>query len=409
MKTALVGVLLAALVAAGITRPRADDRAESPAFTIKVDTILEHDDGKFLWYHPRVAAVPGAGRSGRPEVLMTLQKHLHASDHYSGLSVMRSEDLGATWSRPDPRPELDWVAESTRVDIAVADVTPGWHAQTGKVIAVGAQVRYSKTGEQLEDRPRSNQTAFAVFDPQTGRWSAWKQLTMPAGAQFNFARSACAQFVVRPDGKVLLPFYFGRNQNEPWSVTVVECSFDGRELKYLRHGTELTLKIERGLVEPSLVAFHGRYYLTIRNDIRGYVTVSQDGLTYAPIKPWTFDDGTDLGSYNTQQHWLAHSDGLFLVYTRRGAKNDHIIRHRAPLFMARVDPERLRVIRKTERVVIPERGAELGNFGAAAIDERQSWVTVAEGVWSKDARKRGAKGAVFVARVLWSQPNKLAR
>ena len=45
---------------------------------------------------------------------------------------------------------------------------------------------------------------------------------------------------------------------------------------------------------------------------------------------WTFDDGSELGNYNTQQHWVTHSDGLFLVYTRRGADNDDIARHRAP-------------------------------------------------------------------------------
>ena len=69
------------------------------------------------------------------------------------------------------------------------------------------------------------------------------------------------------------------------------------------------------------------------------MSVSDDGLQFAEPKPWTFDDGAELGSYNTQQHWLAHSDGLFLVYTRRGANNDHIVRHRAPLFMAQVDPD----------------------------------------------------------------------
>src|SRR4029079_15433092 len=53
-------------------------------FTTRLDTVLEHDDGKFLWYHPRATAVPGGKGSG--SVVMTLQKHLHTSDHYSGLS-----------------------------------------------------------------------------------------------------------------------------------------------------------------------------------------------------------------------------------------------------------------------------------------------------------------------------------
>ncbi len=41
--------------------------------------------------------------------------------------------------------------------------------------------------------------------------------------------------------------------------------------------------------------------------------------------------------------------GGFLVYTRRGADNDHVFRHRAPLFIAQVDPKRLDVIRASER------------------------------------------------------------
>jgi hypothetical protein len=156
-----------------------------------------------------------------------------------------------------------------------------------------------------------------------------------------------------------------------------------------------------------LIAFKGRYFLTLRNDIKGYVSVSNDGLQFADQKPWLFDDGTELGSYNTQQHWLAHSDGLFLVYTRRGANNDHIVRHRAPLFMAQVNPETLQVMRSTEKIVVPERGAEMGNFGACAISETESWVTVSEGMFMKDSKQRGAEGATFVARVLWAKPNKL--
>ena len=81
------------------------------------------------------------------------------------------------------------------------------------------------------------------------------------------------------------------------------------------------------------------------------------------------------------------------------------MRHRAPLFMAQVNPATLQVVRATEKVLIPERGATLGNFGAVRIDRNESWVTVCEGLWSDDARKRGATGALFVARVIWSEPN----
>ena len=73
--------------------------------------------------------------------------------------------------------------------------------------------------------------------------------------------------------------------------------------------------------------------------------------------------------------------------------------------MARVDPAALHVIRSSEKVVVPERGAEMGNFGAVAINEHESWVTVSEGMFMKDSKARGAEGATFVARILWSRPN----
>jgi hypothetical protein len=320
---------------------------------------------------------------------------------------MRRPLADGGWRGPIAIPELDWRQERD-VTISVADVTPGWHAASGRLLAIGCQVPYSRTGEQIVGGPpRQHQTAYAVYNPQNDSWSAWQILVMPDGEKFNFSRNACSQWLIKPDNTLLVPLYFGRDALGPWSVTVAECSFDGQQLKYGRHGDELELNVVRGLVEPSIVAYDNRYFLTIRNDERGYVSVSEDGLHWSFIKPWTFDDGEELGSYNTQQHWIAHSDGLFLIYTRRGAMNDHMFRHRAPLFIARVDANRLHVLRDSERVLIAERGGELGNFGAAAIDPSQSWVTVSEGVWTDDARQRGANGSTFVARVIWSKPNRL--
>ncbi|MCF7786889.1 MAG: hypothetical protein K9N47_12250 [Prosthecobacter sp.] len=374
--------------------------AESLSFTVKLETVLKHDDGKFLWFHPRSAAFPGG-------VVMTIQKHLMVSDYYSGLHFMTRKGVDAAWSDPVLPPELDWQKQPDGVTLSVADVTPGYHAPTGKVIAIGCRVRYSPKGRQLDDVKRSHQTVYAVYDPKTSRWTPWQVLELPADEQFNFARNACAQWLVKPDGTLLVPLYIGTSAKDRYSTTVAACRFDGEKLTFMNNGNVLRLDVARGLYEPSLIAFDGRYFLTLRNDMRGYVSVSDDGLQFSPQKPWTFDDGSELGSYNTQQHWLAHSDGLFLIYTRRGANNDHIVRHRAPLFMARVDADKLQVIRSSEKVVVPERGAELGNFGACAINESESWVTVSEGMFMKDSKARGAEGATFVARILWSKPNKL--
>ena len=145
----------------------------------------------------------------------------------------------------------------------------------------------------------------------------------------------------------------------------------------------------------------------MRNDKKGFVARSTDGVHFDKYVPWKFDDGTELGSYNTQQHWVAHSNGLFLVYTRRGAGNDHVFRHRAPLFMAQVDLERFCVIRETKQILVPERGARLGNFGVTNVSPNETWVTVSEWMQPKGVEKYGSDGSVFVSRIHWDKSNKL--
>lgn len=376
---------------------------EPAPFSIERSTILKRDpetsDGTY-WMHARAAMIP---EGDRQLAKMVIFKFLGRSDFYSGMYTMSSRDMGETWTAPDLREELDWVGDGD-VNIAVADVTPGWHEPSGKLIAIGAQVRYSKEGKQLNDKTRSHQTAYTVYDPETERWSKWQAIEMPEGEQFDFARNACAQWLVEDDGTLLLPFYIGPGVHKPFSSTVVRCRFDGDELVYLEHGNILELDVKRGLYEPSIIKFQGRYFLTMRNDLKGYVSVSDDGLNFAPEKVWTFDDGGELGSYNTQQHWLSlgegEGSGLFLVYTRKGADNDHVMRHRAPLFIAQVDTENLVVMRATEQILVPENGATLGNSGVTRVDANESWVTVGEAnVDRPEAKERGAEGSVFLVKV----------
>ena len=59
-----------------------------------------------------------------------------------------------------------------------------------------------------------------------------------------------------------------------------------------------------------------------------------------------------------------------LTYEEKIANNDHVFRHRAPLVMAQVNPDRMCVLREAERIVIPERGAWLGNFGITEVSPR---------------------------------------
>lgn len=388
------------MVWAGAVAAAAFAQPQPAPFEIHLESPIQYDGGDWIWFHPRAAAAPGAGRDGAPAIIMTLQHHLNVSDYYGPLHYMRSDDLGKTWRGPAAPQELGWEYLPDNEIISVCDVTPGYHAPTRKIIAIGIRLRY-RAGEQLLDKPQSHAAAYAVYDPATDKWTKWRTVDVPdPDGKFFLASPGCTQWIVEDDGSILLPLYFRGPADAPYISTVFRCGFDGATLTYLEHGDELALDVERGLCEPSIIKCGGRYFLTIRNDVKGYVTTGADGLHWAPIRPWTFDDGQELGSYNTQQHWLAHGDALFLCYTRRGANNDHVFRHRAPLFIAQVDPEKLHVIRSTERVLIPERGATFGNFGAAPITGNESWVTDAEGMFG-EARRRGAEGAVFVARVRW--------
>ena len=104
----------------------------------------------------------------------------------------------------------------------------------------------------------------------------------------------------------------------------------------------------RGFLEPSLAKLDGAYYMTIRaEDNRGYVTRSADGLQWDKPTPWSWDDdGSPLTMSTTQQRWLPHADGLLLVYTRKATENANVMRWRAPLYVAEVDPATLRLRRE---------------------------------------------------------------
>lgn len=399
-------VLTFVLLIRGTIRVYAQAPLPLVGFETELQTIHQQLSPDFCWFHPRVAAFPGARPGDAPRLICTLQKHLRASDHYSGLYVMRSDDMGRTWTAPQLPAALDWKTENGET-IAVCDVTPGWHAPTGRLLAIGTKLRYSQSGEQLLDRPRSHQCAWAAWDPELDEWTPWQMLELPEESDRHYLVAAgCVQWLVRPDGDLLLPLYIRGPAGEDYSSAVYRCRFDGQQLQLVSAGGVLSKPGGRGLVEPSLAFFQGRYFLTLRNDAGGYVSVSEDGLKFSEPRPWKFDDGSDLGSCNTQQHWLVHDRALFLCYTRRGLNNDHIPRNRAPLLMAQVDAAAQTVLRSTERVLMPERGVMLGNFGAAAITAEESWVTDAEYLMAERPHARGADGSVFAARVRWHEPSR---
>jgi lysophospholipase L1-like esterase len=404
--------MIARLVAEGLEREVPELRPHlqlvTPAsaglpFEVKLTTVSKGYDGKTCWVHPRAGAIPGK----TPSVVLTMQKLLlTGSDIFYALNDVRTDDLGTTWS--PIQEHADTLGRRSEPDgqiVAACDFTPKWHAKSGKLLGIGHTVRY-RGDKVVENRKR--EASYAVYDDKARTWSAWTTLDMPDEAKFFNSGAGCVQRFDLENGHILLPIYFKAKEDKYYHVTVLRCAFDGTTLKYIEQGSELSLESGRGVYEPSLTRCAGKFYLTLRNDSAGYVATSDDGLHYGPIQPWKFDDGSELGNYNTQQHWVTHRDRLYLVYNRKGAHNDHVARHRAPLFMAEVDQKTLAVKRATECILVPERGARLGNFAVTEVSENETWVTVAEWMqtWSPNIvippeNAFGADNSVYAARIFW--------
>ncbi|MCX6899114.1 MAG: sialidase family protein [Verrucomicrobia bacterium] len=371
--------------------------------SIERRTIWKGRDGGTSWFHPRGCVVP----KPKPTVLMTLQP-ITGSDNFGQVHWTQSNDLGCTWAKPAP------IAALARRDIGggfeegVCDVVPQFHPPTGTVLAMGHNVYYlnNKLTKPAEDR-----WPVYVVRSADGGWSERMKLVWNDARATAIYTSNCGQRLVLENGDVLLALSFGPKGRKDRGVTTARCSFDGHTLAIKETGSELRNTAGRGLLEPSLTRWGGRFFLTIRaEDGHGYVTVSDDGLRWAETKPWTFDDGEVLTMSTTQQHWLEHSERLHLVYTRKTAENAKVIRYRAPIFMAVVDTKSLRLVRATERVVLPmigdpanapEHVAAMGNFHPINVTPNESWVTVGE-----ERSRDDWRGDTLLARIRWSRPNR---
>lgn len=395
---------LAALAGTGLSQSSPD-----LIKSITKETLWRNRDGAgTTWFHPRACLVPG--ENGKPFVMMTLQE-ISGSDYFGPVHWTRSDDLGKTWSDPVPIEALGRrpMPEHDGLQKGVCDVVPQYHPKTETTLAMGHVVFYR--GERFSKKAQLPRYPLYAIRHADGSWSKQKKLKWddPRGG-FIYSNN-CGQRVVLPDGDILLAFTFGPTSANR-QVAGVRCAFDGETLRIKEVGPALSLEVGRGLLEPSIAQFGGRIFMTIRaEDDHGYVAVSDDGLNYREKKAWAYDDGEQLTLSTTQQHWMTHSDGLYLVYTRKDASNENVIRWRSPLWTARVDPEKLCLIRETERVVLPLVGdgiespddvALMGNFHVTNVSPDESWVTVGE--WMP---RRQARGDVLLSRIGWTKPNGL--
>jgi hypothetical protein len=388
-----------------------------PGFSIDVKTARSGYDRATCWVHARAAALPG-GRG-----VMTTQKlRLTGSDIFYGIHTLLSDDDGRTWSEPAadsafaPRPN----PEVPGSYFYVSDFWPRYHAASGVLLGTGHAPLYRD--DELVREAHSRSVVYATWNDTARRWNDWRFMELPDLPLFANCGAGSTQRVDLADGTILLPVTcrtLDRDAQASFpgrlAVTIVHCRFDGETLAYLEHGDLLELDEARGFCEPSLARVGGQYLLSLRNDLSGYICASADGLHFGAPRKLHFDSGEWLGNCNTQTHWIARGERAWLVYTRKTDDNEHVFRNRAPLFMAEVDPGRLCVLRETETVVIPERGARLGNFGICRAGAGEHWVVVSEWMQSVPPKhsspecceRHGSDNSIFVARIGW--PSEVGR
>jgi len=380
--------------------------ASAAEFRIENCTVLT-SKGAYHWAQSRAAVIP----CDPARVMVTTQEFEKQGSHgYRDIYSLETTDGAKTWSTPQRIESLGRKMSPLGVEMVMGDLCPQWHAATHKVLVTGKTFGFRKDAKPSEakDDRAYERVAYTIYSTDKNEWSGLKIMTMPekdhAGHPIIEPNAGCNQRFDLPNGEVLLPVRYRADPKlRTYTTIVARCTFDGETLTYREHGSELTTTVPRGLYEPSVIGFKDRFFLTMRGEKTGYVARGTDGINYEPVVEWKFDDGKPVGTYCTQQHWITHGDSLYLIYTRKGAKNDHVFRHRAPIFIAKVDPEKLNVVRATEQILMPETGVDLGGgYSPVDVSEKETWVISTEMAFPKN--RQDENNRILLAKIIWNQP-----
>lgn len=363
-------------------------------FTVDLQVVTEGFDGEKCWFQPRIAYT---GQEDEYSLIMQ-PWYTSASDYFGTYHEMHSYDGGNTWSAPSSLEEAlgdKYVGDTL---YRIADVNAQYHPHSNTILAVGGVVRYLN-GKSLG---YVQKTCYFNYSSAIRKYSSYKILDMPDDPIFSYSYPGCSQWVDLPNGDILQPFRMWIESKGQFCATVARLRYNGEELSFKNYGNVMSLDRGRGLYEPSLIEFKGKYYLTLRNDVNGVVTVSEDGLNYKEPVEWKFDNDSLVWTENTQQHWVKSPWALYLVYTSSHRdESANVMRGRAPLFIAQFDEKRMVLLKNTERVLVPNTGVQLGNFGAFDVSETESWVVTSEATTTETQKNGDNNGKVYIARIKW--------
>lgn len=321
--------------------------------------------------------------------------NLKESDVMRGGEMSVSRDNGNTFSTPEPTNEIRY--REGNVEYSYFGCVDGLSKKYGLPFSMG--VIKAMTDGKLA--PSILHECYYVFrDVKTGKYVGKpKLLPFPIDSPSIAPHGQPIEF---ENGDFLFTFYFAdKILQKKLSIIAIRYSFNGEEFKIKEVGAPISNpSLARGLCEPSVVNFNGKYYMTIRTDEKAMFATSVDGLNYTTPIDFVWDNGEQIGSENTHQRWIRHESSLYLVYTRKGANNDHVFRHRAPLFLAEFDTNSNCLIKDTEIILVPELGAGLaGMIAVWEISKNESYVAVAEVMQYENCEKYGSDNSIWLVKV----------
>ena len=365
------------------------------------DILLEGFDGKMCRISPKAFCTP----DGRLHIDYTMLL-LTGSDVFHDRYVISSNDGGKSFSAPQL---FNGLPETNENGVRrVYALNAFYHEKTHANYALGRMTSYADDKGPILAGKDTMRALTGSFDAKTMRFTSCSVM-IPPGME-DMDNLTFMEPLEEEDGTVLIPAYGRPGSRKQHEVIVFRFAVEDGQLHFIERSVSIERPdLNRGLCEPRLAKLRGSYYLTIRSDEVGWFAKSTDGIHFTVPMEWRWDDGEMLTSRNTQQAWLQHPDGLFLVYTRETPHNKHIFRRRAPLFMARFDEDRDCLVKDTEVIVVPELGARLGNFTVTTVKDNEAWICVCEWMQttppdctnSSRCVQYGANNRLWRTRIVW--------
>lgn len=363
-------------------------------FSFTRERILSGFDGKECKVYPSLI------KTERNTFITYTMLLLSGSDVFNDMYFVKSTDNGTTWGEIEKLQKFETKENGMRKIFGYS--TEYFSQYHKKWFVFGYVENYANDDYPIVNVDNPRIAKFVLKNCDSGHYEN-EPVDLPLPIDYIDAVPH-GQVIEYENGDFLLTYYITPKGENKSKSLAIRYRYENGGISIVKSGIAISCpQAARGVGEPSVAKLFDKYYITLRTDEQGLFAVSDNGLDYTEPMPWKWDDGTILENYNTMQRWIRHKDALYLAYTRKGANNDHVFRHRAPIFMARFDEEKLCLIKETEVILVPELGARLGNFTVTDISDNEFWLLTAEWMQPIGCEKYGSDNSIWIAKIKFEE------